>query len=318
MDIFVYGVACLCLSIYWLLYTELGALRMNPPQLIRHSKMQAVGSSVILPKNQRKPDWVGHELIRLAALMHGQSRRAVGRTFNRLYADRFGVSVGSSFTCAFLKAHAVQVLRLKRELRSRSPRVVPINHTWALDLTFFTDGHQQTHANLGILDHGSRALLCLRTLVRRNSWTLLGYLCLTIGRYGKPRKLRTDNEAIFNSFVFKSFLQLISIEKQTTNIHSPWQNGRVERVFGTLKPILAQLRIAGWSQLQSALDEFKVFYNHCRPHTNLNNQTPAQVWQRQADRGRRQINSHTGDDDSPVLVQAFDGMLHGVYQPPDG
>ena len=187
--------------------------------------------------------------------MNGQSRRAVGRTFNRLYAQRFGVSVGSSFTCDLLKSHAVQMLRLRRELRSRSPRIMPINHTWAADLTFFTDDVKVTRASLGIIDHGSRALMCLQTLNKRNSWTLLGYLCLAIGRYGKPRKLRSDNEAVFNSFVFESFLRMAGIQKQAMNLHSPWQNGRMERAFGTLKP---------------------------------------------------------------VLVQAFDGLLHGVYQPPDG
>ena len=150
-----------------------------------------------LPKNTRKPDWVRHELIRLAALMHGQSRRAVGRTFNRLYAERFGVSVGSSFTCVFLKTHALQVLRLRRNLRSRSPKVVPINHTWALDLTFFTDEAKITHASLGILDHGSRALLCLQTLSKRNSWTLLGYYVSRSGAMGN----RVNSDPIMKLFL---------------------------------------------------------------------------------------------------------------------
>ena len=85
--------------------------------------------------------------------------------------------------------------------------------------TFHTDDSKQTHANLGIIGHGSRVLLCLRTLTIRNSWTLLGYLRLTIGRYGKPNKLRSDNEAVFNPWVFKTFLKLVGIQKQTTNVH---------------------------------------------------------------------------------------------------
>lgn len=183
------------------------------------------------PKNQRKPEWVRNELIRLAALSRG-SRRAVARLFNRLHGKRYGVtvsvsvSVSVSFTCDFLKRHALQVLRLRREMASRSPRAVPICHTWAMDLTFFTDDAKLTHASLGIIDHGSRALLCLRTLTIRNSWTLLGYLCIAIGHYGKPRKLRSDNEMVFNSWVFKTFLRLAGIQKQTTNVHSPWQNER--------------------------------------------------------------------------------------------
>jgi transposase InsO family protein len=265
-----------------------------------------------VPKNQRKPDWVRNELIRLAAVSRG-SRRSVARLFNRLYGERYGETVSVSFTCDFLKRHAVQVLRLRRELAAKPPRAVPICHTWAMDLTFFTDDAKQTHANIGIIDHGARALLCLRTLTIRNSWTLLGYLCLTIGRYGKPRKLRSDNEAIMNSWVFKTFLKLVGIQKQTTNVHSPWQNGRIERLFGTLKPVLRQLQIVGMTQLQAALDEFKTFYNHARPHTNLNNQTPAQVWQSQCHKPKQRRKPKP----KLVIVQAFDGLMTGVYEPPD-
>lgn len=121
-----------------------------------------------------------------------------------------------------------------------------------MDLTFFTDNAKQTHASLGIIDHGSRVLLCLRRLTVRNSSTLLGYLCLTIGRYGKPRKLCTDNEAVFNFWVFRTFLKRVGIQKQTTNVHSPWQNGRMERLFGTLKPVLRQLHIIGKAQSSSS------------------------------------------------------------------
>lgn len=266
-----------------------------------------------IQKNQRKPDWVRNELIRLAAVSRG-SRRSVARLFNRLHGERYGETVSVSFTCDFLKRHAVQVLRLRRKLAAKPPHAVPICHTWAMDLTFFSDDEKHTHANLGIIDHGSRALLCLCTLTIRNSWTLLGYLCLTIGRYGKPRKLRSDNEATMNSWVFKTFLRLVGIQKQTTNVHSPWQNGRIERLFGTLKPVLRQLQIVGMTQLQAALDEFRTFYNHARLHTNLNNQTPVQVWQSQChtQKPKRRRKPRT----KPVIVQAFDGLMTGVYEPP--
>ena len=314
---------CLALTCLFFWFYVQRVLHIEPDriQFVKRAVAHTLYATDFVPKNTRKPDWIRNELIRLAALMSQQSRRAVGRTFNRLYAERFGVSVGSSFTCEFLKSHAVQVLRLRRELKARPPRIVPICHTWAMDLTFFTDDVKCTRASLGILDHGSRALLCLQTLVKRNSWTLLGYLCLAIGRYGKPRKLRTDNEAVFNSFVFKSFLHLAGIQKQTTNVHSPWQNGRMERLFGTLKPVLHQLRISGKVQLQNALDEFRVFYNHCRPHLNLNNETPAQVWHQQANKSKRKQPKRKvvgNENHEPVFVQAFDGLLHGVYEPPDG
>ena len=296
----------------WLIQTFGLHGRTKRLDFTRHPDSRSASASLRTRSNQRKSNWVRNELIRLAALSRG-SRRSVARLFNRLYGERYGETVSVSFTCDFLKRHAVQVLRLRRELAAKPPRAVPVCHTWAMDLTFFTDDTKQTHANLGIIDQGSRALLCLRTLTIRNSWTLLGYLCLTIGRYGKPRKLRSDNEAVFNSWVFKTFLKLVGIQKQTTNVHSPWQNGRIERLFGTLKPIIRQLHISGKAQLQTALDEFKTFYNHARPHTNLNNQTPAQVWQSQCHKPKRRRKPKI----KPVIVQAFDGLMTGIYEPPD-
>lgn len=286
----------------------------HTPPFKRRATIRCAGATAIAPKNQRKPEWVRAELIRLAALCGG-SRRNVARLFNRLHGTRHGVTVGHSFTCELLKAHAVQVLRLRRELQSQTPVVVPICHTWAMDMTFYTDDANMTHASLGIIDHGSRALLCLQRLTLRNSWTLLGYLCMTIGRYGKPRRLRTDNEAVFNSFVFKTFLKLAGIQKQTTNVHSPWQNGRMERLFGTLKPVLRALHLNGQAQLQAALDVFRLFYNHARTHRNLDHQTPAHVWQSQTQRFKKpRPKPH---NTKPELVQAFDGLLTGVYVPPD-
>lgn len=89
--------------------------------------------------------------------------------------------------------------------------------------------------------HGSRLCVRFTTLINKRSWTLQGYLCLAIGQHGKPRSVRTDNEAIFNSFVFTTFLRLAGIRKQTTPVCAPWCNGRIERLFATIKPWLRQL-----------------------------------------------------------------------------
>ena len=137
---------------------------------------------------------------------------------------------------------------------------------------------------------------------------MLGHLCLAIAQHGKPRKLRTDNEAIFNSWVFKGFLKLAGIQHQTTQKHAPWQNGRIERLFGTLKPLLRQLAIPSGAALQAALDEFRVFYNHARPHQNLHGLTPAEHFAglRPADIRQMPIKQTTE-------VHALAGLMRGYW-----
>ncbi len=95
---------------------------------------------------------------------------------------------------------------------------------------------------------------------------------------GKPKKLRTDNESIFNSFVFKTFLGLVNIQHQRIPTASPWCNGRIERLFGTLKPIIKLFEIADKAELQHGLNQFKTWYNHHRTHQNLGGKTPEDIW----------------------------------------
>ena len=59
----------------------------------------------------------------------------------------------------------------------------------------------------------------------------------------------------------------------------PWHNGRIERFFGTLKPLLRGLQLASAAAVRGALDEFKLFYNTVRPHQNLHGLTPEESWQ---------------------------------------
>jgi transposase InsO family protein len=186
----------------------------------------------------------------------------MAHTSNRLHPD---ASVGKSF-----------VADLRSQIRSAKPRTVAVNDTWAMDMTFFTDDHKTTHAAFGLIDYGSRLALRLQVLTQRCSWSMLGHVCLAIAQHGKPRKLRTDNEAVSNSWLCNAFLTLAGIQHQTSQKHAPWQNGRIERLFGTLKPLLRQLSIPNSGALQNALDEFRVFYNHVRPHQDLNGLTPAE------------------------------------------
>ena len=103
-------------------------------------------------------------------------------------------------------------------------------------------------------------------LGNKRSWTLLGYLCRAIGKHGKPSRIRTDNEIIFTGWVFTLFLKLAGIRHQRIQTCALAERARrIERLFGTLKPLLRQLVIPTKAALQSALEEFALFYNHARP-----------------------------------------------------
>lgn len=272
---------------------------------------EAIGSHSL--RVRRKPDWVLHEVLRLNALMPHNGVRRIAATFNRLHAAR-SATVGKSFVADAIAANQYAILALRRELRSRGPRPVSVNVTWAMDLSVHgpaprhrTPGEQ--HVMVGILDHGARVVTRLVVSVNRKSWTLLGHLCLAIGEHGKPRRLRTDNEAIFTSFTFRAFLWLAGIAHQRIDTCAPWQNGRIERLFGSLKPLLRQLTIPSRAVLQHALDELRLFHNHLQPHQNLAIRTPAETWNAKSAMPTRVAKP-------PELVQALNGLLVGFCIPP--
>lgn len=255
---------------------------------------------------RRNPEWVVAEVLRLKALMWTKGCRKIANTFNNLHAAESACTVGKTFVSQCLKANQYALSCLRKDMRNQLPRLVPINAIWAMDLTFYTDASGKQQMALGIIDNGSRLVTCLHTLVNKRSWTLLGYLCLAIGKHGKPSRIRTDNEIIFASWVFTTFLKLVGIRHQRIKVCAPWQNGRIERLFGTLKPLLRQLVLPTKAALQSALEEFMLFYNYARPHQNLDGLTPAQKWN-----GWCKADLMQTPPKSTVLVQALDGLLVG-------
>jgi transposase InsO family protein len=88
---------------------------------------------------------------------------------------------------------------------------------------------------LGIIDHGSRMVLYLKVLPRKCTWMLLAHVCLAIAKYGVPYAARTDSEAMFTSKTWRLAFKLAGICRQRSRPGCPWENGRIERLFGTLK-----------------------------------------------------------------------------------
>ena len=161
------------------------------------------------------------------------------------------------------------------------------------------------HCILGIEDHGTRALLALEVLPRRNAWSLLGHLFLAIGRFGKARAIGSDNEAIFRSRVFRSVLGLFNISQQFCLPGCPWMNGRIERLFGTLKSKLDLLEVDGHAALPGLMAEFRVWYNHVRPHQNLAGITPAEAWSG--------IDPNASEPRQAIWFEGWGGLLTGYY-----
>jgi transposase InsO family protein len=256
-------------------------------------------------RNRRKPDWVREEVLRLKALIDVGCRK-IADTFNLLHAHR-GETVGHSFVAMLVKTEAEKILRIRREIKHRKPGRMPRNLVWALDLTFLP-GEAGSRAVFGLVDHGSRLCLSLRELRDRSTIGVLRLLLDAFERFGRPKSLRTDNEPVFVSRLFRFVLWLLGIRHQRTAPHCPWQNGRIERLFRTIKE-----RLLGWfdeagvpADLGEDLEAVRAWYNHLRPHQHLDGITPAMAWN-----GRRPTGRY-----APRFVSFWNGRLSGYFFPP--
>jgi transposase InsO family protein len=249
---------------------------------------------------------VRREVVRLKALMREDGTcRAVAAVLNRRFAATHRMTVGKTFVAETIRRHHEEIVAARRAIRSARPRRLPPNLVWAADLTGKTTLDARTRSVLAILEHASRAALCLEALPRKSSWAVIARLCGTIRRHGAPRILRTDNEPVFASRAFRLALLLLGIRHQRIDPHCPWQNGRVERFFGTLKRKLDRLAVDSIGALDLALAEFRFFYNHVRSHQNLGGATPAEAWAGTA--------PYTTAPKAEYWFEAWDGLLKGYY-----
>lgn len=188
------------------------------------------------------------------------------------------MTVSKTYVAETCRRHQYLIYEARRKLKHRVPRPMPRNRIWGCDLLAKTDQGGQPHLALAIIDHASRACLRLQGLSDKSSWRLLQTLVQAVKRFGRPTCLRTDNEAVLVSRVFRLGLWFLGIRQQRIEHGCPWQNGRVERFIGTVKRALAREPVTDEHDLTNALWNIRAWYNHTRPHDHLQGRTPAEVW----------------------------------------
>jgi transposase InsO family protein len=181
--------------------------------------------------------------------------------------------VSKSYVYNIIKANNYEIIKQRKEIKNRVPKAIPNNLIWSMDLT--TIKEQQI---FGLIDNGSRALLTLKYLQTKSTINIIRAILNAIEKYGKPKIIKSDNEHVFTSKLMKTTFYLLGIKQKTTDIASPWQNGKIERLFLTMKQSFQDIIFPTSQSLETGLKEFKFFYNHIRPHQHLYGRTPSEVW----------------------------------------
>ena len=146
------------------------------------------------------------------------------------------------------------------------------NSLWQID---HTDEQEKFNCyTLSVLDDCSRYCLALVKLNNVTTDVVTHVLDNLIKKHGKPGQILTDNGSAYglNSkhSRFDRWCKRRGIQHIRTKVHSPTTNGKVERLFRTIDDEL--------EFCDSDLELFRMRYNHFRPHSSLDNKTPARVY----------------------------------------
>ena len=89
-----------------------------------------------------------------------------------------------------------------------------------------------------------------------------------------PTYIVRDNDTAFGG-VFKRRIQAMSIRDRPTSFRSPWQNGHVERLIGSIRrECIDHLIVLNEEYLRRVLAKFSAYYNESRPHVSLGRDAP--------------------------------------------
>lgn len=248
-----------------------------PKHFFPRPKPQTPAEPQTRRRKNAKPLWVPDTLIELAQRSPQCGCRALANLFNRTYQEDTGVSVGKTYVSDILRDYRMAIAQPQRHTHTIET-ACPIRTIWGIDMTEHRQVANIPQLIFGIIDHGSRRVLKIETIREKSSIALLRLLLDAIEHYGKPKKIRTDNEAVFTSWVFAFALRWLGIQHQRTKPGQPWMSGRIERVWSTFKQLLRVFDMKNEAELQATLDLLRETYNQHRPHQSLSGHTPVEAW----------------------------------------
>lgn len=184
-------------------------------------------------------------------------------------------------------------LTIPRKLRRRVPgRTAPLNHcqmsndVWCADFKgWFLTGDMSKCEPFTLTDGASRYLLRCLKLESNNVEHVWRILDIAFREYGLPSFFRTDNGPPFGS-VGAGRLTKLSVNLVKAGVIPEWidpgkpqQNGRHERMHGTLKNETANPPQFTLEEQAMKFKDFIEYYNYVRPHEAIDQQTPGSIYQ---------------------------------------
>ncbi|MBW2968684.1 DDE-type integrase/transposase/recombinase [Candidatus Woesearchaeota archaeon] len=200
-------------------------------------------------------------------------REQTGWGQDKLYPSLQQLGISSTSIKRIIKKN-----KLCRETKPRGKRIKWIrwqrkhpNSLWQID---HSDQKIAGKWCLSVIDDCSRYSLALIPLNKVTTQIVTHILDKLIKIHGKPREILTDNGSAYGlkskHSKFDRWCRRKRINHIRTAVHSPTTSGKVERLFQTIKQEL--------QFCNNDIEQFRMRYNHFRPHSSLKGNTPADIY----------------------------------------
>lgn len=201
--------------------------------------------------------------------------------------DRWQLPAASTVT-ELLKRR--DLIRPRQRRQRMAPRSTPFaqatgpNELWCIDFKGqFRLGDGNLCYPLTVTDAHSRMLFCARGLLHPDLPSVRFFLERTFRKWGLPRVMRSDNGPPFGTLKRGPLSQLsvwllkVGVLPEYTDLASPHQNARHERMHLTLKQETAMPPAAHLAAQQRRLDAFRRCFNNDRPHEAHGQRPPSRL-----------------------------------------
>ena len=153
-----------------------------------------------------------------------------------------------------------------------------VGHVWGLDFVYDETEDGRPLRLLTVLDEYSRFNLALEVRRSFRSVDVIAVLEELVQQYGFPEHIRCDNGPEFIAKALQRWLRGRSVEALYIEPGSPWENGFTESFNGTLRNELLDREIfTSLLEAKVLAARYRDEYNCERPHSSLDDQTPAEA-----------------------------------------
>ena len=257
-------------------WREAGVSGLEDASRAPHGRPQALAPEIaaaLLAQRQARPHWGPRKLLAVLAAAQPE------------------VAWPAASTVGDLLRRSGLVTAPRQRQRRRLPQEAAFaaapapNDEWAIDFKgWFRTGCGTRCDPLTVTDTASRMLLECRIMPPRTA-TVAAACEALFQAHGLPGQMRMDNGAPFGSTGPAGLSKLsigwvkLGIRLALIEPGAPEQNGRHERMHGTLQRETAAVPAASLAAQQARFDAFRADYNAVRPHEALGQVPPASLWQ---------------------------------------